>query len=262
MDIEQMKYYKKLYGYSLAQISEYSKVPLGTVQKIFNGETKAPRYETLRALEKVLRPHKTDMICEALIEYGKKEGDYTLDDYYRLPEERRVELIDGTFYDMAAPSLPHQMVVIEVASLLRNYIRKKGGKCSVFSAPVDVQLDKDNRTMVQPDVFVVCDRSKLSERCVVGAPDFVIEVLSPSTGQKDGFLKLQKYQDAGVKEYWMIDTQKEKVVAYCFEEEIFPALYGFDSEIPVRLFGGELKIDFSPLREVLRDIGGRQQTVP
>ncbi len=94
------------------------KVPLGTVQKIFNGETKAPRYETLRALEKVLRPHKTDMICEALIEYGKKEGDYTLDDYYRLPEERRVELIDGTFYDMAAPSLPHQMVVIEVASEL------------------------------------------------------------------------------------------------------------------------------------------------
>ena len=257
MDIEQMKYYKKLHGYTLAQISEYSKVPLGTVKKIFNGETKAPRYETLKALEKVLRPHSADMICEALIQYGKKEGDYTLDDYYGLPDERRVELIDGTFYDMAAPSLSHQTVVIEIASVLRNYIRKNGGKCSVFSAPVDVQLDGDDRTMVQPDVFVVCDKSKLFERCVVGAPDFVIEVLSPSTGQKDGFLKLQKYQDAGVREYWMIDTRKEKVVTYCFEEEIFPALYGFDSEIPVWIFGGELKIDFRPLKDAIEDIGGR-----
>lgn len=257
MDIEQMKYYKKLYGYTLAQISEYSKVPLGTVQKIFNGETKAPRYETLKALEKVLRPHKADMICEALFEYGRKDGDYTLDDYYGLPDERRVELIDGTFYDMAAPSLPHQMAVIELASLLRDHIRKNGGKCSVFSAPADVQLDGDDRTMVQPDVFVVCDKRKLFERCVVGAPDFVIEVLSPSTGQKDGFLKLQKYQEAGVKEYWMVDTQKEKVVVYCFEEEIFPALYGFDSEIPVGIFGGELQIDFRILKEALGDIGGR-----
>ena len=104
MDIEQMKYYKKLYGYSLAQISEYSKVPLGTVQKIFNGETKAPRYETLRALEKVLRPHKTDMICEALIEYGKKEGDYTLDDYYGLPEERGADRRDILRYGGAIPA--------------------------------------------------------------------------------------------------------------------------------------------------------------
>lgn len=257
MDIEQMKYYKKLYGYTLAQISEYSKVPLGTVQKIFNGETKAPRYETLKALEKVLMPREANMICEALFEYGKKEGDYTLDDYYGLPDEQRVELIDGTFYDLAAPSLSHQMAVIELASLIRDHIRRKGGGCSVFSAPADVQLDSDNRTMVQPDVFVVCDKDKLFDRCVVGAPDFVIEVLSPSTGQKDGFLKLQKYQDAGVREYWMVDTQKEKVVTYCFEEEIFPVLYGFDAEIPVKIFGGELKIDFRLLKNALGDIAER-----
>lgn len=255
MNIEQMKYYKKLNGYTMAQLSEYSGVPLGTIQKIFSGETKSPRYDTLQALEKALRPKDSDMICEALTEYGVKEGNYTLDDYYALPDERRVELIDGTFYDMAAPSLSHQAVCMEIGTAVRNYINGKKGNCIVFSAPVDVQLDCDNKTMVQPDVIVICDKGKLLERCVMGAPDFVIEILSPSTRKKDGFLKLQKYANAGVREYWMVDIKKERVITYFFEEDdVVPVIYVFDHEVPVRIFDGELKIDFRTIRETLRDI--------
>lgn len=252
MDLEQMKYYKKKYGYTMAQLSEVSGVPLGTLQKIFNGETKNPRYDTLAAIEKVLGPKDVSHICEALTEYGMKEGSYTLEDYYALPEERRVELIDGCFYDLAAPSLPHQAVSARISHLIQDYIGRKKGECMVFYAPVDVQLDCDNRTMVQPDVIVVCDREKLLERCIMGAPDFVIEILSPSTMKKDGTLKLHKYMNAGVKEYWMIDLKRKKVVAYYFEEDdVIPALYGFDSRIPVRIFGGELRIDFMQVQEVL-----------
>lgn len=256
MDLEQMKYYKKLHGYTMAQLSEHSGVPLGTLQKIFNGETKNPRYDTLKAIEKVLRPEESNIICEALTEYGVKEGAYTLEDYYALPDERRVELIDGTFYDLAAPSVSHQAVSARLGHMIYDHIEKKKGECMVFQAPVDVQLDCDNKTMVQPDVIVVCDRDRISDRCIMGAPDFVIEILSPSTMKKDGTLKLHKYANAGVREYWMIDIKRKKVITHFFEEDdVVPCLYGFDSEIPVRIFGGELKIDFRQMQDVLGMIG-------
>lgn len=255
MTVEDMKRYKKEKGYTMAQLSEYSGVPIGTIQKIFTGETKCPRYDTLQALEKALQPEKNYIIREALAEYGVKEGEYTLEDYYNLPDEQRVELIDGTFYDMAAPSVVHQLAATKLGSVLYQYARKKNGKCIVFSSPIDVQLDCDNKTMVEPDVTVLCDRSKLREKSIYGAPDFVIEILSPSTAKKDLTTKLQKYANAGVREYWMIDTQKEKVITYFFEEEMpTPTIYGFDSEVSVMIYDGELKIDFIELKEMLDDV--------
>lgn len=256
MDVEQMKYYKKKKGYTLAQLSEYSDVPLGTVQKIFSGETKCPRYETMQALEEVLRPEGLDRVCEELFEYGVKEGNYTLDDYYALPDDKRVELIDGTFYDMAAPSISHQAISMHISYVIRNYIADKKGKCMVFAAPVDVQLDCDEHTMVQPDVLVVCDLTKLHEKVVYGAPDFVIEILSPSTKKKDVLIKTQKYENAGVREYWMIDTKRKKIMAYYFEDDITPVIYGFEAEIPVAIYDGELRIDFKEIAEMLNQIGG------
>lgn len=289
MTLAQMQYYKQQKGYSLDKLAELSGVPRGTLQKIFSGETKSPRYETLKALEKVLKPeHESGSVnrqmqrkeasavrgaegvtygfeeeretaegfCveERAFAYGKQQGTYTLDDYYALPEERRVELIDGVFYDMTAPSVPHQFAIGDVFIQIRNFIKGKGGNCMPILSPVDVQLDCDDRTMVEPDLLILCDRSKMIRRCIMGAPDFVLEVLSPSTKRKDAILKLHKYRNAGVREYWMVDLKKERIVAYYFEEDELPVIYGADDEIPVGIFGGELKISMKELFALSREL--------
>lgn len=255
MTLSQMKYYKQKYGYSFAQLSELSGVPQGTIQKIFSGETKSPRYDTLAALERVLRPKDEDSLRETAVVYDDGKKFYTLDDYYALPDERRAELIDGRFYDMAAPGIVHQMLIMELSFLISDYIRRNDGDCSPFAAPTDVQLDSDEYTMVQPDIFVLCDRKKLTKRCVVGAPDWVVEILSDSTRHKDAFLKLHKYQNAGVREYWMVDPQRERIVVYCFDEDVIPQIYGPDSEIPVWIYDGKLRICLKEVFDRIRQAG-------
>ena len=184
MTVQEMKERKKLLGYTNEMISELSGVPLGTVQKIFAGVTASPRYDTLLALEKVLKKEDNKM-AESVRDYlVKRPGEYTVQDYYALPKERRVELMNGVIYDMAAPSNLHQLLCTEIWQPIKDYIKKEGGQCIPFVAPADVQLDCDDKTMVQPDVFVVCDRRKLIKHCTYGAPDFIVEILSESEERK------------------------------------------------------------------------------
>ncbi len=173
---------------------------------------------------------------------------YTIEDYYAIPDERRVELIDGVFYDMASPSFAHQVIIMSIANTIQNYIKKKKGRCKVLTAAVDVQLVCDNKTMVQPDIVVLCDKKKNVERCIMGAPDFVAEVLSKSTRKKDMTIKLEKYRNAGVREYWMIDMKNETVIVHEFEKGNMPVIFGFDSKVPVGIFQGDLEIDFADVR--------------
>ncbi len=259
MDIEKLKKRKQELGYSMAQLSENSGIPLGTLQKIFNGETKQPRYETMQALERALGPKEkprtyldalsdidTLMVSEAALAYGKKrQGEYTLEDYYALPDDQRVELIDGVFYDMASPRAPHQFAAGEIYRQISTYIMERGGQCIPFVAPLDVQLDCDDKTMLEPDVGILCDRSKLRNGIIFGAPDFLVEVLSPSTRMKDQGVKLMKYLHAGVRECWMIDTERRLVVTYYFEESPRTVIYGFEDSIPVRIYDGDLQINLS-----------------
>lgn len=190
-------------------------------------------------------------VCEsAPCEYGRQQGDYTLEDYYALPEEQRVELIDGNFFVMEAPDLLHQMLGGEIFQRLSDYIKSGGGMCIAAYAPLDVQLDCDNRTMVQPDVLVVCDRKKIVRRGVIfGAPDLVAEILSPSTRRKDMYLKLKKYDEAGVREYWLVDPDRKRVVVYDLENGECPAVYSFEDTVPVGIFGGECTVNFSEIYE-------------
>lgn len=184
-------------------------------------------------------------------EHEKKQGEYTLEDYYALPEDVKVELIDGVFYEMLAPDYIHQFMAAEIFGQLRDFIRKKKGTCMPLQAPADVQLDCDDKTMVEPDVFVICDRDKIRRGCYYGAPDFVVEILSPSTRKKDMGIKLQKYIRAGVREYWIVDPDKKKVVVYDPEHGEPPAVYGFDDKVPIRIFSGECKIDFKEIYDYL-----------
>ena len=208
MTLEEMKRIKQERGYSLAQLSNYSGVPLGTLQKIFSGETETPRYATRKALESVLSDgnyeceRESPMVEESTVyEAGrpKKQGEYTLEDYYTLPDDRRVELIDGVIYDMSVPTFVHQHILGDIYNTIQNYINDRKGACIPMMAPVDVRLDCDNRTMVQPDILILCDKSKICKWGIMGAPDFCLEIISESTGRKDYIKKLQKYTDAGVK---------------------------------------------------------------
>lgn len=254
MTIEQMKQIKKQKGYSYAQISKLSGVPLGTVQKIFSGETTMPRYATLLALEKLFTGENkigSSLREEASGYHVKKQGEYTLEDYYALPDDNRIELIDGVIYDMSAPSLTHQSVAGEIYRQIANFILENKGNCKAFVSPVDVQLDCDNKTMVQPDVIIVCDRDKITDKCVVGAPDFVLEVLSPATRSKDCIKKLDKYMEAGVREYWMVDIKQQKVIVYQFESEIYPVIYGWDQIIPIGIYEGKLIIDMRMMSKIM-----------
>lgn len=253
MTLEEMKKCKKELGYSYEQIAELSGVPLGTVQKVFGGITASPRYETLRALEQVFKSSDTLMIRESAVSYQvKKQGEYTVDDYRALPDDQRMELIDGVLYDMETPTGVHQIIGGRIFTTLSNYIMGKKGRCIPLYSPIDVQLDCDDKTIVQPDVLVLCDRDKLTGNTIYGVPDFIAEVLSKSTRKKDMFLKLNKYMNAGVREYWMIDPEKQKVLVYDFEHDNYPVIYGFDTVVPIAMFAGECEVDFQEIYDYLK----------
>ena len=126
---------------------------------------------------------------------------------------------------------------------------KHGIECMPFISPIDVQLDKDEKTMVEPDVIIVCDKSLMTKRVVYGAPEFVMEVLSPSTRSKDQVLKLNKYMNAGCKEIWIVDPDNERVTVYYFEGENWPYIYNFDDKVPVGISEGKCEVDFAKVKE-------------
>lgn len=181
----------------------------------------------------------------------KKQGEYTIEDYYALPDERRVELINGVFYDMASPTSTHQAISAYLSNVFFNFIREKHGKCHVFTAPLDVQLNKDNKTMVQPDLLVVCDKDKYKNRIIYGAPELSIEILSDSTRGKDLVLKLNKYCEAGVMEYWTVDPRSKEITVYTFHEEIESATYGCGADVPVGIWNGECVVHTADLFEYI-----------
>jgi len=190
---------------------------------------------------------------------GKKQGEYTLEDYLALPYEERWELIDGYLIRMDSPTTEHQIILGNLYTAFRRCIDEHCASCKVLFAPTDVQLDMDNKTIVEPDLIVLCDLQKLRKKRIFGAPDLLVEILSPSTHSKDMLWKNSKYQKAGVKEYWMVDPEKRKVLVNLFEKtegEYRSRLYGFDEEIPVGISRGECRIDFAPIQRELEELYG------
>ena len=151
MTINEMKEKKKEKGYTYAQMSVLSGVPLGTIQKIFSGETESPRYDTLQALEQLFSEKST--VCEEASYQADRNGSYTLDDYYALPDEQRVELIDGYFYDMSAPTFHHQSIGGEIHRQIANYILEHKGSCRPFipmeyTEPATAEMLSRNKTEI------------------------------------------------------------------------------------------------------------------
>jgi len=167
----------------------------------------------------------------------KVEEIYTIDDIYALPDGKRAELIDGKIYYMAPPSRTHQQISGYLNNEIYNYIKKNKGKCEVYAAPFAVFLNEDDINYLEPDISVVCDDSKLDEKGCHGAPDWVIEIVSPGSRRMDYYKKLFLYHTAGVREYWVVDSDQRKVTVYDFELDNMDE-YSFGDDIPVGIYEG------------------------
>lgn len=177
---------------------------------------------------------------------------YTYADYKAYPENERIELIDGQIFAMTpAPSRIHQELIAELVYILLGYIKANKGECKVFPAPFDVILNDNgaidsSMSVVQPDISVVCDRSKFNDRGCFGAPDLIIEVVSPFNPNSDYVRKLNLYDNFKVKEYWIINPMEESIFVYTLGKDgsyAKPATYTFKDRIRVGIFDN-LFIDF------------------
>lgn len=173
---------------------------------------------------------------------------YTEEDYYNLPENVRAELIDGQIYYMAAPSRVHQEILGFMFNTIFSHINSQKGPCKVYPAPFAVKLfSEEDRNIVEPDISVICDPNKLTDRGCTGAPDWIVEIISPTTASHDYIRKLNLYADAGVKEYWIVDPISKKVFVYHLEETDFKAdCYTFQDKIKVNIYD-DLWIDFTEM---------------
>ena len=175
----------------------------------------------------------------------RKEKHYTYADYLTWPDDARYELIDGEAFLMApAPLIEHQEVAGDVYHQLRNQL--DGKPCRPYIAPVDVRLPRADEadaaidTVVQPDVLVVCDPAKIDRRGVRGAPDWLLEVLSPSTAAHDQIAKRRTYERAGVREYWLVHPSDRTLTVYVLENGQYgrPDIYELKDETPIGVLPG------------------------
>ena len=266
--LEMLKEKKKQMKLTNQEIADLSGVPLGTVQKVLAGTTKSPGSRTLGAIEKVLFPEDRPDTADDESEDdeadetggGNKKGQeneigpYTYADYVALPDDRRVELIDGWFYDMAAPRSKHQLIIGQLYMQFEACTQGHPG-CMVWLSPLDVMLDGDDRTVVQPDLLVVCDRSKMRKGRVFGAPDLVVEVISPGSRKMDYGRKTMKYLEAGVREYWIIDEKTGRVFVYRNEDSVELTMLTMQDEIPVGISEGKCRINMKKIQDLLDELG-------
>jgi len=176
-----------------------------------------------------------------------ENGRYTYADYLEWEGPQRYQLFNGEAFQMASPSVTHQGILMELSLQFGSWLR--GKPCQVFASPLDVRLfpkeDNSDNTILQPDLLVVCDKNKIVKGSVNGAPDLVIEIISPSNTSRELFLKFQYYLEAGVREYWVIEPEEKKVQVHIYERgRYISAVYKDSARISVSVLPGlEIALD-------------------
>lgn len=184
--------------------------------------------------------------------YAIQKSYFTYEDYCNTPENERIELIDGQLIYMDAPSTLHQTLLMELSSCIHMYIKKHHGNCKVIPGPFTVNLFADYTTILEPDISVICDKKKLDERGCNGAPDWIIEIVSPGNPRHDYHKKLLLYRTAGVACYWIIDPQSDTMTVYSFppagsvDKELCEH-FSFTDTLPAPLHLTDLKINLNSL---------------
>jgi Uma2 family endonuclease len=174
----------------------------------------------------------------------------TIEEYESLPEDPRAEIFDGQIQYMASPSQVHQTILLELSSTLNSYVKEKRDPCKVLPAPFDVKLNDSPLTIVQPDIMIVCDKNKLDGKRCNGAPDFIIEIVSPGNSSDDYIKKLYYYKNYGVREYWIVDPNRRTIAVNYFEEDMVSIPYTFSSTVKVNIYE-DLYIDFKEIEQLL-----------
>lgn len=193
-----------------------------------------------------------DLVRLGLTRKGKWQ--YTVADIEALPEYVRAELIDGElFVRMKTPETIHQDILMGLSFQVELYIQKKKGKCHVFPAPFGVQIKRDIYNYVEPDITLICDDEKLNRYGCYGAPDFVVEIVSPSNRKMDYVCKLALYKEAGVREYWIVDPKYERVTVYDLAKGTEPTLHPFSERIRVGVYD-DLYLDIANRHDTLEEI--------
>ena len=177
-----------------------------------------------------------------------KTQHYTINDIYNLPEGHRAELINGQIYDMAPPSTAHQRILSFLHLEIGSYIREHNGSCEVIPAPFAVFLENENNSTdyLEPDISVICDPDKIDDKGCHGSPDWIIEIVSPSSKRMDYYTKLTLYRANGVREYWIVDPLRKTIVVYDTENDDGPILHSLTDTIKTKIYD-DLEIDFSKL---------------
>jgi len=184
---------------------------------------------------------------------------YTYADYMKFPEGERIEIIEGRIYNMSlAPSRKHQEIISKLLIEIGSYIKANNGHCKVYPAPFDVILKNDveetnnSKNIVQPDISVICDKSKLTDKGCTGSPDLIIEVVSPFNTSSDYVRKLNLYEQYKVREYWIVNPMKETILVYMLDDTMqyaAPESHTFKDKVIVGIYEN-LEIDFANLELV------------
>ena len=186
---------------------------------------------------------------------AKEIKTYTYKDYLTYDENESIEIIEGDIYNMSpAPSRIHQKIIMELSFELKNYIKSNNGSCEVYPAPFDVILINDDeeaensKNVVQPDISIICDKSKLTDKGCTGSPNMIVEVVSKFNPSNDYIRKAFLYEKYKVQEYWIVNPMKKNILVYNLTDNGYdtPNIYSFDDVVPVSIFK-DLNIDFSYL---------------
>ena len=255
MNIDDLRKLREKENMSYETIAELSGIPLDIVIKIFSGEIKEPKYMSLLAMEQVIVRKKKipfyydveqeqPCLIREQLAYNFDARRYHVEDVKQLCAGVRVEIIDGKFHTMSTPKRMHQFLSMNISSRMFNHIDKNNGKCHIYTAPLGVRLFADDKTWVEPDILVVCSRKEiLRDYGCDGAPDLIVEIVSTNNAFHDYVTKLMKYQQAGVREYWIVDHRTERVSVINFEDTEKNAEYKYDDIIPSYVLEGfEIRI--------------------
>lgn len=173
---------------------------------------------------------------------------YTTEDIMALPDGVRAELIDGEIFYMSSPNVTHQRLLLNLAVAFHSYQKQGKGGCETFIAPFAVFPLRDKYNYVEPDLMILCpseEDERLQNDGIHGAPDFVLEIVSPSSRRMDYVRKLNKYSEAGVREYWIVDPSKEQITVYDLTNDEI-SFYTFEDKVPVGIYS-DFSIDFTEL---------------
>ena len=259
MNIDKLKQLKKDAGYTNKMIADESGVPIGTVQKVFSGETSAPRYKTLKAIEAVLIPASGMELSQVGVIKSNNRAAGVAGTAVRQNEDRVAGIAP-------ARSVLMDMIAQEIIFQIRFALQERGANVyfpapgtsvqlpgsAILSAGVELpssihKIEENDSAFIFPDVSMVLNRDKITAEGIVGAPDLIVEVMDGETRSMQIAIRPELYRRAGVREYWMVDTDAKNITAYDFAGEALPSMFGFSGRVPVKIFGDDCQVNFAQL---------------